>query len=105
MHACGILDFNLLSFYMHMVKFNPTNTIQLKAMSLKPWLRAGSWYLEGKPVKHVMVLNNFCNLIIQQMTFQSTDNQSSLFKMVLYCCAMKFLGEPLLCFVHGNDTC
>lgn len=65
----GYQTFNLLSFYMHAVKFNLTNTIQLKAMSLNPWLRARSWHLDHKPVKPFMVLNYLCNLVMQQMTF------------------------------------
>lgn len=54
---------------MHTVKFNLTNTIQLKAMSLNPWLRARSWHLDHKPVKPFMVINYLCNLVMQQMTF------------------------------------
>lgn len=66
---CGISGFNLLSFYMHMAKFYLANTIQPKAMLLNPWLRAGSWHLDHKPVKLFLVLNDLCNPVMQRMTF------------------------------------
>lgn len=91
-----------------MVKFNLTNSIQLNATWLYPWLGAGSWYLEGKPVKLNVILNNLCNLVMQQLTSQSTDNQSSKCLpvqdgFILLCCAI--FGRTTLSCVHGNDMC